>query len=228
MDIAILLYDRVTALDAVGPYEVLCRMPGTTVHWVAAEPGLKRADEGLGLYADRRLDEVPHPDIVLVPGSSDPSGPLSDPATLGWVRAAHRTATWTTSVCSGSLILAAAGVLANRRATTHWIALDNLRALGAVPVSERIVTDGTVITAAGVSAGIDLALRLATMLHGESIGEALQLAVEYDPQPPFAVTAYTASYGQRQTAAGLIGGAVSAADAAFGSDSAATGGPTAR
>jgi transcriptional regulator GlxA family with amidase domain len=209
MDIAVLLYDRVTALDAVGPYEVLSRMPGASVHFVASRPGLNRADEGLGLYADRALDDMPHPDIVLVPGSSDPAAALTDPATLSWVRAAHQSATWTTSVCSGSLVLAAAGVLTNRRATTHWIALDHLRALGAIPVSQRIVVDGTIITAAGVSAGIDLALRLAALIHGDHTAQALQLAIEYDPEPPFDISAYAADESLRQTAATLIGGPAS-------------------
>jgi transcriptional regulator GlxA family with amidase domain len=208
MDIAILLYDKVTALDAVGPYEVLSRMPDTAVHFVAAEPGLKRADEGLGLYADRALETMPHPNIALIPGSSDPAAALTDPATLRWVNTAYQSATWTASVCSGSLILAAAGVLGNRRATTHWIAQDHLRALGAVPVSERIVVDGTVITAAGVSAGIDLALRLAALIYDDHTAQALQLAVEYDPQPPFDVSAYTATESLRRAAASLIGGAV--------------------
>jgi transcriptional regulator GlxA family with amidase domain len=205
MDIAILLYDRITALDAVGPYEVLSRMPDTTVHFVASRPGLTRADEGLGLWADQPLDAVPHPDIVLVPGSSDPTAALTDPATLRWLSTAHQSATWTTSVCSGSLILAAAGILPNRRATTHWIALDHLRAMGAVPVSERIVVEGSIITAAGVSAGIDLALRLAALIHGDHLAQALQLAIEYDPQPPFAVSAYTATEQLRRTAAGVLG-----------------------
>ncbi|GIH20116.1 DJ-1/PfpI family protein [Rugosimonospora africana] len=209
MDIAILLHDRVTALDAVGPYEVLSRMPGARVHFVGTRPGPVRADEGLGLHVDRALDELPRPDIVLVPGSSSPAVALNDDALLAWVRTAHGSAAWTTSVCSGSLVLAAAGVLAGRRATTHWIAMDHLRALGAVPVPERIVVDGTVVTAAGVSAGIDLALRLAALIHGDETAEALQLAIEYDPQPPFPVTAYTATPAQRRTAGLLIGGSAS-------------------
>ncbi|HEY2673638.1 MAG TPA: DJ-1/PfpI family protein [Rugosimonospora sp.] len=209
MDIAILLHDQITALDAVGPYEVLSRMPDTSVHFVATRPGLIRADEGLGLYADRALDDLPHPDVVLVPGSSSPAVALTDEAVLSWVRTAHAGAAWTASVCSGSLVLAAAGVLANRRATTHWIAMEHLRALGAIPVPQRIVVDGTVVTAAGVSAGIDLALRLAALLHGDHVAQALQLAIEYDPEPPFEVSAYTAPQSLRRTAASLIGGAAS-------------------
>jgi transcriptional regulator GlxA family with amidase domain len=207
VDIAILLYDQVTALDAVGPYEALSRMPGARVHFVAARPGLIRADEGLGLYADEALDDLPHPDIVLVPGSSDPAGTLADNAVLSWLRAAHDTTRWTTSVCSGSLILAAAGLLEGRRATSHWLAMDNLRALGAIPVAQRIVKDGKLMTAAGVSAGIDLALRLAALLHDEGTAQALQLALEYDPEPPFDVSASTAPDSLRSLAASLIGGA---------------------
>jgi transcriptional regulator GlxA family with amidase domain len=207
MRIAILLYDQITALDAVGPYEVLTRMPDATTHFVAARTGVHRADEGLGLHADLTFADLPDPDILLVPGSSNPVAAMTDPATLDWVRRAHASATWTTSVCSGSLILAAAGVLKGRRATTHWIAMEHLRALGAEPVAERIVFDGDIATAAGVSAGIDLALRLAEILCGADTARALQLATEYDPQPPFDVTAYTASAQLRQAAAALIGGA---------------------
>jgi transcriptional regulator GlxA family with amidase domain len=204
MDIAILLYDNVTALDAVGPYEVLSRMPGASVHFVAVTPGLKRADAGLGLYADLPLTDLAHPDIVLVPGSSDPTGVLTDPAVLGWLNTAHETATWTTSVCSGSLILAAAGLLHDRPATTHWIAFDPLRRLGAVPVRGRLVVADRIITSAGVSAGIELALRLATLLHGDDIAQALQLVVEYEPEPPFAITAHTAPEHLRALAAQLL------------------------
>jgi transcriptional regulator GlxA family with amidase domain len=207
VEIAILLHDEMTALDAIGPYEVLARMPGAQVRFVAAQPGPVRADAGLGLHADYGFADVPRPDILLIPGSSNPSVPLGDPATLQWVRDAHAHATWTTSVCSGSLVLAASGVLTGRRATSHWIALDALRSLGAVPVEERIVVDGSVVTAAGVSAGIDLALRLAALIYGDDVARALQLAIEYDPEPPFAVSAYTASESLRAAAAALIGGA---------------------
>ncbi|GAA1815958.1 DJ-1/PfpI family protein [Luedemannella flava] len=207
MDIAILLYDKLTALDAVGPYEVLSRMPGATVRFVAREAGPIRADAGLGLHADLAFADLPHPDIVLVPGSSDPTGALSDPATLDWVRTAHATATWTLSVCSGSLILAAAGVLAGRRATSHWACMELLGAMGATPVEERVVTDGNVVTAAGVSAGIDLALRFVARLHGDDTARAAQLAIEYDPDPPFDVPSYPADEPLRQAAVALIGGA---------------------
>ncbi|MGD0454439.1 MAG: DJ-1/PfpI family protein [Solirubrobacteraceae bacterium] len=186
MNIAIVLYDRFTALDAVGPYEVLSRLPGASVAFVAAEPGPVRTDNGmLTLIAERSLEQVPEPDIVLVPGGPGEVGARAGGAVLDWLRAADRTSTWTTSVCTGSLILAAAGLLDGRRATSHWLALDELRRLGAEPVAERVVFDGKLVTAAGVSAGIDMALTLAARIAGETVAQAIQLGIEYDPQPPF-------------------------------------------
>ncbi len=186
MDIAILLYDRFTALDAVGPYEVLSRLPGAEVSFLAAEPGPVRTDNGmLTLLAERSLAEVEHPDIVLVPGGPGEVAARAGGAALGWLRAADQTSTWTTSVCTGSLILAAAGLLDGRRATTHWLALEQLGQLGAEPVSERVVFDGRLVTAAGVSAGIDMALALAARVAGPQVAQAIQLGIEYDPQPPF-------------------------------------------
>jgi transcriptional regulator GlxA family with amidase domain len=190
-----------TALDAVGPYEVLARMPDTRVRFVGRTAGMTcRADAGLGLVADLAFEQMPRPDVLLVPGSSDPRGAIRDPATMGWIAAAARTATWTTSVCSGSLLLAAAGVLRGRRATTHWIAFDDLERLGAVPVRERVVVDGSIMTAAGVTAGIELALRLAAVLHGDDLAQALQLAVEYDPAPPYDIPVHSAPEALRRSA----------------------------
>jgi transcriptional regulator GlxA family with amidase domain len=186
MDIAILLYDRITALDAVGPYEVLSRLPGAKVTFVAERSGPWRTDNGrLALHADASLQELAHPDVVLVPGGPGEVAVRAGGAALGWLRTAHETATWTTSVCTGSLILAAAGLLQGRRATGHWLALEELRRLGAVPVAERVVFDGEIVTAAGVSAGIDMALALAGRIAGEEVAQAIQLGIEYDPQPPF-------------------------------------------
>lgn len=186
MRIAILLYDRFTALDAVGPYEILSRVPGTEVVFAAARPGPVRTDMGsLALTADAALPEVTAPDAVLVPGGPGVADLLAEGPVLDWLRDADAATTWTASVCSGSLLLGAAGLLAGRRATTHWICLDRLRALGAVPVPERVVTDGKYATAAGVSAGIDLALHLAGRMAGDEVAEAVQLVVEYDPQPPY-------------------------------------------
>ena len=186
MDVAIVLYDRLTALDAIGPYEVLSRIPGARVTFVAAHAGPVRTDNGmLSLVAERALDGVPAPDVVLVPGGPGEVAQRAGGATLAWLRAAHATATWTAGVCTGALILAAAGILDGRRATTHWLAFEELRRLGVEPVAERWVFDGDIVTAAGVSAGIDMALALAARIAGEDVAQAIQLGIEYDPQPPF-------------------------------------------
>jgi putative intracellular protease/amidase len=186
MNIAILLYDGFTALDAVGPYEVLSRMPGARATFVATEAGPMRTDNGmLTLIAERSLDEMRAPEIVLVPGGPGEVAARAGGPALDWLRAAHETSTWTTSVCTGSLILAAAGLLDGRRATGHWLAMDKLRELGAEPVAERVVFDERIVSAAGVSAGIDMALALAARIAGEQVAQAIQLGIEYDPQPPF-------------------------------------------
>ena len=186
MNTAILLYDRFTALDAIGPYEVLSRLPGGRVTFVAAEAGPVRTDKGmLTVLAERSLSEMPAPEIVLVPGGPGEVAARAGGPALDWLRAAHETSSWTTSVCTGSLILAAAGLLDGKRATSHWLAMDKLTELGAEPVSERYVLDGKIATAAGVSAGIDMALRLAAQIAGERTAQAIQLGIEYDPQPPF-------------------------------------------
>jgi transcriptional regulator GlxA family with amidase domain len=186
MNIAIVLYDRFTALDAIGPYEVLSRLPGARVTFVAATPGPVRTDNDmLTLVADSALGELPHPEIVLVPGGPGEVGARAGEPLLQWLREAHETTAWTTSVCTGSLILAAAGLLDGVRATSHWLALEQLRSLGADAVAERVVFDGKIATAAGVSAGIDMALALAARIAGETVAQAIQLGIEYDPQPPF-------------------------------------------
>jgi putative intracellular protease/amidase len=186
MNIAILLYDRFTALDAIGPYEVLSRLPGARVTFVAAEAGPVPTDNGmLRVLAERSIEEVPAADIVLIPGGPGEVAARAGGPALEWVRSVHETSTWTTSVCTGSLILAAAGVLAGVRATSHWLALDALREMGADAVSERVVFDGKIVTAAGVSAGIDMALTLAGSIAGERVAQAIQLGIEYDPRPPF-------------------------------------------
>src|SRR5438093_7051506 len=185
-DIAILLSDRLTALDAIGPYEVLSRLPGWTLTFVAAEPGPVQTDNGrLTLVVEHSIDALPSPDIVLVPGGPGEVAARAGGPALEWLRSAHETTTWTASVCTGSLILAAAGLLEGRRATSHWLALDELGRLGATPVSERVVFDGRIVTAAGVSAGIDMALALTARIAGEQVAQAIQLGIEYDPQPPF-------------------------------------------
>ena len=186
MQIAILLYDRFTALDAIGPYEVLSRLPGAELSFVAAEPGPITTDTRiLTIAVERSLEDVPSPDVLLIPGGPG-EDVLRDDRVLDWVRKAHETSTWTTSVCTGSLVLARAGVLDGKRATSHWLALARLRELGAEPVEgERIVEDGKIVTAAGVSAGIDMALHLAGRIAGEEVAQTIQLYIEYDPQPPF-------------------------------------------
>jgi putative intracellular protease/amidase len=186
VELAILLFDDITALDAIGPYEVLHRVPGMDVHFVAAEPGPKRSAQGaLALMADRPLDAVPAPDIVLVPGGVGELAVRDDAGVTAWLRAAHAQTRFTTSVCTGSLVLAAAGILAGVRATTHWLAMEELGRLGAVPVAERVVESGKIVTAAGVSSGIDMALVLAARVAGDDVARAIQLSIEYDPAPPF-------------------------------------------
>jgi putative intracellular protease/amidase len=186
MDIAILLYDRLTALDAIGPYEVLSRLPGARAQFVAVQAGPVTTDNGmLTLLAEGSLADASAPDVVLVPGGPGEVAARAGGPALEWLRGVHETSTWTTSVCTGSLILAAAGLLQGKRATSHWLALEQLRELGAEPVSERVVFDGKIVTAAGVSAGIDMALTLAATIAGEEVAQAIQLGIEYDPQPPF-------------------------------------------
>ena len=186
MKIAILIFDKLTALDAIGPYEVLSRLPEAELRFVAKEAGMKRTDTGaLGVSADLALDELTDPDIVLVPGGEGNRPLLEDGEVLDWLRGAHETSTWTTSVCTGSLVLAAAGILEGKRATSHWAYRDQLREGGAEPVAERVVVDGKIVTAAGVSAGIDMALQLTALQYGDDLARGIQLGIEYDPAPPF-------------------------------------------
>jgi putative intracellular protease/amidase len=185
MDIAIPLFDGITALDAIGPYEVLSRLPDARVRWVAIEPGPKRTDKHLALVADEPLSAVPRPDIVMVPGGFGTRALMTPNPLLDWICTAHETSRWTTSVCTGSLLLGAAGLLHGLEATTHWAALEELRALGARPVSRRVVEQGKIVTAGGVSSGIDMALILAARIAGVEMAQAIQLGIEYDPQPPF-------------------------------------------
>jgi transcriptional regulator GlxA family with amidase domain len=186
MNIAIPIFNELTALDAVGPYEVLSRLPGYTVHFVAAEAGPKRTETGmLALIADLALEEMPRPEVIVVPGGYGTRALMSDETMLSWLRTAHASSHWTTSVCTGALLLAAAGILNGLAATTHWAELETLAAHGATPSTKRVVEQGKVITAAGVSAGIDMALTLAARLAGDEVAQAIQLGIEYDPQPPF-------------------------------------------
>lgn len=186
MDIAILLFARFTALDAVGPYEVLRNLPGAKVTFVAREAGPVRTDSGmLAITADAAMRDVTAADVLVVPGGPGQADLMEDAEALDWVRAIDQTTTWTTSVCTGSLVLAAAGLLEGKQATSHWTALEHLPRYGAEPTLQRVVEQGKVITAAGVSAGIDMGLRLAAKIAGDDVAMAIQLGIEYDPQPPF-------------------------------------------
>ncbi|MGB3052131.1 MAG: DJ-1/PfpI family protein [Polyangiales bacterium] len=185
MDIAVALFERVTALDAVGPYEVLQRLPGVEVRFVGHRKGEVRSDNGfLGLTVDYTFDEVSNPNILLIPGGIGTRALVHDEVILDWIRNAHETSQFTTSVCTGSLLLAAAGLLKGRKATTHFSARPLLLKYGATPTEERVVQEGKIITAAGVSSGIDMALHLAEQLTDATTAKALQLMIEYDPQPP--------------------------------------------
>ncbi|MCP3753821.1 DJ-1/PfpI family protein [Streptomyces sp. TBY4] len=186
MQIAVLLYDRFTALDAVGPFDTLGRLEGAETVFVSERPGPVRTDSGaLALVADRGLGEVTRPDIVIVPGGPAPDVEAKNPVVLDWLRAVDATTTWTTSVCTGSILLAAAGLLDGRRATSHWLYLDQLTRFGAEPTGERVVFDGKYVTAAGVSSGIDMGLSLLGRIAGDEYAQMVQLMTEYDPQPPY-------------------------------------------
>jgi putative intracellular protease/amidase len=186
MDIALLLYDDMAPLDAVGPYEVLRNVPGWEVRTVAPRKGEVRSENGsLGLVADHALAEITDPDIVLLPGGWGSRALMKDAGMLEWVREVDRSTKWTTSVCTGSLILAAAGLLEGKKATSNWLVLDTLAEFGADPVGGRFVEDGKVVTAAGVTAGIDMALHLVAREVGPEVAQAIQLGIEYDPDPPF-------------------------------------------
>ncbi|OKH94665.1 DJ-1/PfpI family protein [Streptomyces uncialis] len=188
LDVAVLLYDGFTALDAVGPYETLCRVPGVRVTMVARRAGPVRTDTGeLSVTAERSLREMPRADVLLVPGGGErgTTTTMADAGTLDWIRRVHRRSTWTTSVCTGALILGAAGLLRGLPATTHWASGPYLGEFGATYTPGRFVEAGKIITAAGVSAGVDMALHLAARLSDEKVAQATQLALEYDPDPPY-------------------------------------------
>jgi len=186
MEIAILLYDRFTALDCIGPYELLSRLPGARVRFVSVDGGLVRADTGmLAVQTEGPLDRIDAPDLVLVPGGPGDEAAAADGRIRAWLRRVHPKTKWTTSVCTGSIVLAAAGLLDGIEATTHWARRERLAELGATPVSKRVVRAGKIVTGAGVSAGIDMALELVREEMGADFAQGLQLAIEYDPDPPF-------------------------------------------
>ena len=186
MDIVCLLFDGITALDIVGPYEVLQRLPEAEVKFVARDKGEIRTDNRfLALTADYALADIQRADILVVPGGFATRALEQDAELLEWIRAIDATTTWTTSVCTGSMLLAAAGLLEGKEATSHWASLERLRDYGAIPTSRRVVPEGKIITAAGVSSGIDMGLTLAAFVAGDDFAQAVQLGIEYDPQPPF-------------------------------------------
>jgi putative intracellular protease/amidase len=186
MRIVIPLFDRFTALDAVGPYEVLSRLPGAEVVFAAVEVGPVSTDNRMAaLVAAARLADIDSCDVLMVPGGPGRRELMTDPVLIDWVQRIHPTTQWTTSVCTGSLLLGAAGLLEGLEATTHWAAVDELESLGARYTPQRVVIQGKIVTAAGVSSGIDMALVLAARLAGDTVAQAIQLSIEYDPQPPF-------------------------------------------
>ena len=185
MKLVIFLYPGMTTLDMVGPHEVLARLPDAEVIRVAENAGPVMADTGLQLVADAAISEVDSADILLMPGGTDTWPLLGNEAVLDWVRRIDAGSQWTTSVCTGSLVYAAAGLLTGHKATTHWATMDVLKEFGAEPVKSRVVESGKYMTAAGVSAGIDMGLTLAARIAGDEFAQLMQLAIEYDPEPPF-------------------------------------------
>lgn len=185
LNITFLFYEQMTALDAIGPYEVLTRLPDITVQRVSLNSGPVRTCSGLTLIAEHALSDISRTDILLVPGAGNATALRDYPDILAWIKKIHEHTLWTTSVCTGSLILGAAGILSGIRATTHWAVMDRLANWGALPTHKRFVTDGKIMTAAGVSAGIDMAFYLAAKLTDVNVAQTLQLGLEYDPEPPF-------------------------------------------
>ena len=187
MQVAFLVYEGLTTLDLIGPYEVINAVPGWKVRFVAKQAGEVRVDsKAFGITVDNALADVAQPDIFVVPGGIEGTfAAAADEEILDWVRKAHETSKWSTSVCTGSLILGAAGVLTGKRATTHWGATAMLEQYGAEFTSQRVVEDGKVMTAAGVSSGIDMALTLVGRIEGDDTARAVQHAIEYDPQRPY-------------------------------------------
>jgi len=184
--IGFLLFPRLTQLDLTGPFEILSRMPGTESHLVAKSLEPVRADRGLTIVPTTTIDACPPLDLLCVPGGAGVNAVITDPVMLDFIRRMASTARYVTSVCTGSLALAAAGLLKGRRAACHWLARESLSRFGARPASERVVVDGKFITGGGVTAGIDFALAVVDEIHGRETAEAIQLMVEYEPEPPFA------------------------------------------
>jgi len=184
--VGLVLYPRFTALDIVGPFQTLVDVPGLNVFFVAAEKGPVVDHTGkLTLQATHSFDEIDSLDVLVVPGGMADRDIDANNGVVQFIKKIHPTTTWTTSVCTGSIFLAHAGVLDGLTATTHWASYDRLQALGATPTEQRVVTEGKIITAAGVSSGIDMGLVLVAAMEGDDMAKLIQLAIEYDPQPPF-------------------------------------------
>lgn len=185
MEIAVLIFDNVNALDVIGPCEVISKIPNAAIKYAVKEPGPKSTDAQVKLVADYALTDITKPDILLIPGGNGVQSIINDHEIIDWIKNCHKTSKWTVSVCTGALLLGMAGILKGLKATTHWVRLPCLEDFGALPQKKRVVVDGKVITCSGVSAGIDMALTLANLLAGQTTAKAIQLAIEYDPAPPF-------------------------------------------
>ncbi len=185
MDIAFLLFDNVNALDVAGSCEILSKIPGTDIKYVSKQQGIIRTDIQLRMTADYSIEDVEKTDMLIIPGGRGLSVIAEDSEIINWIRNIHKTTTWTVSICTGAMLLAIAGILKGVNCTTHWVKLPCLEDFGAKPQKQRFVIDGKVATSAGVSAGIDLALHLAALIAGETVAKVIQLAIEYDPAPPF-------------------------------------------
>jgi cyclohexyl-isocyanide hydratase len=183
--IGMLIFPRLTQLDMTGPYEVLARLPNTTVHLVAHTLDPVKTDRGMMIVPTVTFADCPQLDLVMVPGGPGQQDLMEDAPVLEFLRRQAQGAKYVTSVCTGSLVLGAAGLLKGKRATSHWAAIEHLKPLGAIPVNERVVFDGNIITGAGVASGIDFALAVAATLEGEAVARQIQLQIEYDPAPPF-------------------------------------------
>jgi len=183
--IGMLIFPRLTQLDMTGPYEVLARLPNTKVHLVAHTLDPVKTDRGMMIVPSMTFADCPQLDLIMVPGGPGQQDLMEDATVLEFLRRQAKAAKYVTSVCTGSLVLGAAGLLKGKRATSHWAAIDHLKLLGAIPVSEKVVIDGNIITGAGVTSGIDFALAVAAILEGEEVARQIQLQIEYDPAPPF-------------------------------------------
>ena len=185
MKIVILVFDNYTALDIVGPYEVLARIPDSEILFLAEKKGIYKDRYGLGLSVEHSIDEISSADVLLIPGGGGINELVENHKILDWVIEMDQHTEWTTSVCTGSLLLGAAGLLKNKKATTYWKRISQLKEYAAVPLESRYIQDGKIITSAGVSAGIDMALFLVSKMLGEKTAKAIQVQIEYDPMPPF-------------------------------------------